>query len=319
LEFWEVALTTLLAVDDSNTMRKVLEITFAGETDLEVVVAANASEALDRLNQHRPSAAIIDAALSGSDGYSLCEQIKRQAPGTRVLLLSSKQHPYDPSRGTSCGAEDHADKPFDTQSLIDRVRTLLATAPTAAAYQPAPTPMVQDFVGGTAEPRFHEPPPFAAPQPQFQQPQYAEPQYAEPQFQEPQRPHYAAPAFPEVQAPAYQEAQVGGTAEQPAAHTAATVRPRDSEAPTESPPPSNTSTSVTVKGGALTSSAVPQVAAALNGHGALSARLEGLGLTQEQVGAVLALSREVIEQAVWEVVPALAETLIREEIARLTR
>jgi hypothetical protein len=42
-------------------------------------------------------------------------------------------------------------------------------------------------------------------------------------------------------------------------------------------------------------------------------------LTSEQVDAVLTLSREVIEQAVWEVVPTLAETLIKEEIARLTR
>jgi hypothetical protein len=33
---------------------------------------------------------------------------------------------------------------------------------------------------------------------------------------------------------------------------------------------------------------------------------------------VLALSREVIERVVWEVVPDLAETVIREEIQRLT-
>jgi hypothetical protein len=31
------------------------------------------------------------------------------------------------------------------------------------------------------------------------------------------------------------------------------------------------------------------------------------------------LSREVVERVVWEVVPQLAETLIREEIARLMR
>jgi hypothetical protein len=37
------------------------------------------------------------------------------------------------------------------------------------------------------------------------------------------------------------------------------------------------------------------------------------------VAAVLSLSREVIERAVWEVVPTLAETLIREEIQRLTK
>jgi hypothetical protein len=50
----------------------------------------------------------------------------------------------------------------------------------------------------------------------------------------------------------------------------------------------------------------------------LAGKLEGLGLTPEQVQAVLALSREVVEQAVWEVVPILAETLIKEEIRRLT-
>ena len=42
-------------------------------------------------------------------------------------------------------------------------------------------------------------------------------------------------------------------------------------------------------------------------------------LTEEQVSAVLALSREVVEAAVWEVVPTLAETLIKEELRRLTQ
>lgn len=43
-----------------------------------------------------------------------------------------------------------------------------------------------------------------------------------------------------------------------------------------------------------------------------------MGLTSDQVDGVMQLSREVIEQVVWEVVPDLAEVIIREEIARLT-
>jgi hypothetical protein len=46
--------------------------------------------------------------------------------------------------------------------------------------------------------------------------------------------------------------------------------------------------------------------------------LESLGLSSEQLDAVLALSREIVEQVVWEVVPTLAETMIKEEIQRLT-
>jgi CheY-like chemotaxis protein len=50
----------------------------------------------------------------------------------------------------------------------------------------------------------------------------------------------------------------------------------------------------------------------------LEQKLNGLGLTPEQAAAVLSLSREVVERVVWEVVPDLAETLIKEEIRRLT-
>ena len=55
----------------------------------------------------------------------------------------------------------------------------------------------------------------------------------------------------------------------------------------------------------------------VNGH--LAGKLGELGLSPQQIDAVVALSREVVERVVWEVVPQLAETLIKEEIARLTR
>ncbi|MFW6051666.1 MAG: response regulator, partial [Myxococcota bacterium] len=64
------------------------------------------------------------------------------------------------------------------------------------------------------------------------------------------------------------------------------------------------------------SPAAPAAAAATAG---LAERLSGMGLTKEQVEGVLKLTHEVIEQVVWEVVPDLAETLITEEIRRLTR
>ncbi len=51
----------------------------------------------------------------------------------------------------------------------------------------------------------------------------------------------------------------------------------------------------------------------------LASKVGEMGLSPAQADAVLALSREVIERIVWEVVPVLAETLIKEEIARLTK
>jgi CheY-like chemotaxis protein len=64
--------------------------------------------------------------------------------------------------------------------------------------------------------------------------------------------------------------------------------------------------------------AVAVASATAVASGDLQHKLDALGLTQEQVSAVLALSREVVERVVWEIVPDLAETLIKEEIRRLT-
>jgi CheY-like chemotaxis protein len=64
--------------------------------------------------------------------------------------------------------------------------------------------------------------------------------------------------------------------------------------------------------------ASPAAVAVASVEAELPQRLGSLGLSPEQVTAVLALSREVIERVVWEVVPELAETLIKEEIRRLT-
>ena len=65
--------------------------------------------------------------------------------------------------------------------------------------------------------------------------------------------------------------------------------------------------------------AVPEAGASGSELRTLAAELDKLGLTATQAAAVLSLTREVVERAVWDVVPRLAEQIIREELDRLTR
>ena len=46
-------------------------------------------------------------------------------------------------------------------------------------------------------------------------------------------------------------------------------------------------------------------------------KMAGLAARGPEYDAIAKLSREIIEQVVWEVVPELAETIIRQEIDRL--
>ena len=133
---------TLLAVDDSVTMRKVLEITFSGE-DFRVITAENAQSALGKLGEN-PGVFIVDTVLGGEDGYALAKELRRRSPGAAIVMLASRYAPFDQARGRDAGADDFADKPFDTQQLIDKVRKVIlakeAGGGAAAAAPPAPPP-----------------------------------------------------------------------------------------------------------------------------------------------------------------------------------
>jgi hypothetical protein len=68
---------------------------------------------------------------------------------------------------------------------------------------------------------------------------------------------------------------------------------------------------------AAAAAASPAIAAAVTGQ--IQARMGDMNLSPQQVDAIAALSRDIVERVVWEVVPVLAETIIKEEIARLTK
>lgn len=280
--------STLLAVDDSVTMRKVLEITFAGQ-DFRVVTASSADAALQKLKSDKPDLVIADITLEPKNGYELCKAIKQASPATPVLMLSSKQNPFDPAKGSSVQADDHMDKPFDTQQMIDKVKKLLASRGEAKPAAAAPQ--------ATA--------PAAAAQPARQPAAAAAPAAAASPLQRAKTLIYTA------NAPAQSGAPMQNVAAKPAVSAGPSLS--STTAMPFAPTP--------VSGVPKTASGPGAVAAATSAqlNGQMAGKLEGLGLTPEQVEAVLALSRDVVERVVWEVVPVLAETLIREEIARLTK
>ncbi|MBK7399094.1 MAG: response regulator [Myxococcales bacterium] len=312
---------TLLAVDDSVTMRKVIEMTFAGE-DVRVVTVGTSQDALNSIRQSSPDAVIADVALDGASGYDLCKSIKDQFRGVPVILLSSKQNPYDAARGQAAGADAQIDKPWDTTKAIDLVKKVfaqgqsVAPAPIAAApvvaAAPAPKPM---FAAPAAAAPVVAPvvamPPREAP---------ASTVHGMPAVGRPPPPRAPAPspvAPPVAASPALQKSITVDVSVPRAAVPAPTPTPAP-VAPVAAPPAAQ------VQHGTLAELAqhAPQAAAPATGAGIgpeLERKLEGLGLTPAQVDAVVALSREVVEKVVWEVVPILAETLIKEEIARLTK
>jgi CheY-like chemotaxis protein len=313
---------TLLAVDDSATMRKVLEITFSGE-DYRIVTADSSQAALAKLSEE-PKIFVIDTALGSDDGYALSREVRKRDGSATIVLLASRHNPYDAAKGKDAGADDYMDKPFDTQQMVDKVRKAIAAresggvaAPAAAAADVGRTQIGVPVAPPPARPAAAAPAPAPSPAAAKPAPAAAAAPAAPAGSRahtlmfggEPQTKPGTVPAAP---SPAAAAAKPAAAAAAPAARPAAAAPPA---APSPAPPKV-----APVPAAAATApppAAAGGVAAKVNGQ--LSSKLGELGLTPQQVEGVLALSRDVVERVVWEVVPELAEALIKEEIARLMK
>src|SRR5258706_8265687 len=138
---------TLLLADDSVTIQRVIELTFADE-DITVVAVSDGDQAIARLESSPPDIVLADIGMPGRNGYEVAQYIK-QSPRLAhipVVLLTGAFEPVDHARASEAGCDGVLAKPFEPQLVIGRVKDLLARPRPvleAPAEPPAPTPVAE--------------------------------------------------------------------------------------------------------------------------------------------------------------------------------
>lgn len=139
----------LLLADDSVTIRKVVELTFADE-GIDVTTVGDSATAMSRFVEIQPDIVLVDAGLDGTSGYQICEMIKSDE-ATRhipVLLLIGSFEPFDQDEAERVRADGFLTKPFHSiRDLVGRVWELLGKD----TATPQPTPAVVDAFGAEHE------------------------------------------------------------------------------------------------------------------------------------------------------------------------
>ncbi len=109
----------VMVIDDSNTIRRTTEALLK-KAGYEVLIAVDGFEAMSMVTDHHPDIIFIDIMMPRLDGYQTCSLIKnnRQFKNIPVIMLSSKDGLFDRARGRIAGSEEHVNKPFTQQDLI---------------------------------------------------------------------------------------------------------------------------------------------------------------------------------------------------------
>ena len=113
---------TVLVVDDSPTVRKLVAITLE-KRGYKVVSAFDGVAAIKEIAAHNPSLILMDVNMPRLDGYQLCKLVKKHET-TRdipVLMLTGKDGMFDRLRGRLVGCAGSIAKPFSPEELLEVV------------------------------------------------------------------------------------------------------------------------------------------------------------------------------------------------------
>ena len=142
----------LLLADDSHTIQRVVELTFASE-DIDVVTVGDGAQAIEAIERDEPDIVLADVSMPGKNGYDVASFVRGDSAraGIPVVLLTGAFEPLDQARCDAIGRHDVLVKPFEPREVIGKVRELLALPAAGAADAPAAAAPAEPAAGSSEE------------------------------------------------------------------------------------------------------------------------------------------------------------------------
>ncbi len=117
---------TVLYVEDNPENRMLIRRVLEAE-GFRVVLAANATEALQILQQENPQVVLMDISMPDVDGYTLTARIK-STPGFEklpVIALTANVMRGEQERALKAGCDGYIQKPVDIDLLSQQIESFL--------------------------------------------------------------------------------------------------------------------------------------------------------------------------------------------------
>jgi two-component system OmpR family response regulator len=113
----------ILVVDDDEEIRTLLA-EYLERNGFRVTALADGRELTATLEEHSVDLLVLDLMLPGTDGLTLCRDIRSRSR-LPVLILSARGEDVDRIVGLEMGADDYLGKPFHPRELLARIRAIL--------------------------------------------------------------------------------------------------------------------------------------------------------------------------------------------------
>jgi two-component system alkaline phosphatase synthesis response regulator PhoP len=116
----------ILIADDNEANVELLEA-YLGDMDVEVAVAVDGQDTLDKAAAFEPHLILLDVMMPKLSGFEVCQQLKSDAAtkSIMILMVTALNEHGDMERAVEAGTDDFLSKPVDKTSLVKRVQNML--------------------------------------------------------------------------------------------------------------------------------------------------------------------------------------------------
>jgi len=118
----------ILIVDDSADLLEPLKF-FLEQKNYMVKTLINADHIYQEIHEYKPDLLILDIFLEGEDGREICKVLRKNAETKHLCILLFSASPKILTESKSYYADDYLEKPFDLNTLHQKIQSLLEWAP----------------------------------------------------------------------------------------------------------------------------------------------------------------------------------------------
>ena len=114
----------LLVEDDSNFGRILKE--YLSINKYNVDLASNGIEGYEKFTRSEYDLCILDVMMPYKDGFTLAKEIREKNDQIPIIFLTAKTLKEDVLKGYKIGADDYLTKPFDSEILLAKIKSLFS-------------------------------------------------------------------------------------------------------------------------------------------------------------------------------------------------
>ena len=124
----------ILLVEDDPNFGRILK-DYLTINNYDITLAVNGIEGYEKFNKSEFDLCILDIMMPFKDGLTLAKEIREVNEAIPLIFLTAKNLKDDVLKGYKIGADDYLTKPFDSEILLAKIKSILNRKPSLNTEQ----------------------------------------------------------------------------------------------------------------------------------------------------------------------------------------